>query len=98
MPPLDLALSLRMIRCTADVLHTLFFEPVSQVACNIRRAIVAEQSRPMHDGGAVEARCRQCLVQCSRDAPGAHRGPESPAHDVARSRRAPSTDSTSPSR
>ena len=40
-PALDLALGLRVIRRSADVLHTVFFKPVGQIACNIRGAIIA---------------------------------------------------------
>lgn len=35
MPPLNLALGLRMLRCTARVLHALVLQPFSQVAENI---------------------------------------------------------------
>ena len=58
-PALDLALGLRMIRRSAHVLHALVFEPVGQIACNIRRAIVAEQPRPVRNGDVIKARCRQ---------------------------------------
>jgi hypothetical protein len=46
-PALDLPLSLRMIRCTADVLHTLFFKSVGQFTGDVTRPIVGQQARPL---------------------------------------------------
>lgn len=47
MPPLDLALDLQRIRCPADMINSLIFQPVGQVARDVRRAIFGRQSRPM---------------------------------------------------
>ncbi len=55
MPALDLALRLRVIRCAADVIHFLVFQPFSQIAGDIGRAIVREQPRFVHDLGMVTA-------------------------------------------
>jgi hypothetical protein len=38
----------------------------------------------VHDGGAIETRCRERLVERGRDVGGTHRGTEPPGHDVAR--------------
>ena len=38
----------------------------------------------MHDGGAIETRCRKRLVECGRDVGGTHCGTQPPGHDVAR--------------
>ena len=43
-PPLDLALGLRMVGRSADVVHTLFTQPLRQVARDVTAAVVAEQS------------------------------------------------------
>ena len=44
-PTLDLALSLGMVRCAADVIHALIGKPIREVAGDVGRAIVAEQAR-----------------------------------------------------
>ena len=46
MPTLDLALGLRMVRCAADVHHTLGFEPDCKIIGDVGGAIVAQQ--PCH--------------------------------------------------
>ena len=38
----------------------------------------------MHDGGAIEARGRECQIERGRDVGGAHRGTKPPSGDVAR--------------
>lgn len=38
----------------------------------------------MHDGGAIETRCRERLVECGRDVGGTHCGTQPPGPDVAR--------------
>ena len=43
-PALDLALGLRVIWGTADVVHQLIFQPISQFTRDVARSIVAEQS------------------------------------------------------
>lgn len=43
MPTLDLPLGLRMVRRTANMIHSLIFEPDSQVARDVRGTIIAEQ-------------------------------------------------------
>ena len=53
MPTLDLALSLWVVWRTSDMVHTVIFKPVSQVAGDVRRAVVAEQPRFVNDIGAV---------------------------------------------
>jgi len=45
MPTFDFALCLRMHWRAANVFHALFFEVFSQIASDIRRAIVAEPAR-----------------------------------------------------
>jgi len=49
------------------MLHTLAFEPVGQIACNIRSAVVAEKPWPVRNGDVIKARCRQRLVKRGRD-------------------------------
>jgi len=55
MPTLDLTLGLRVIGCTANVLHTLAFKPFGQIAGYIGRTIIAEQPGFMDDLGLVAA-------------------------------------------
>ena len=55
MPTLDLALGLRMIGGSTDMLHTVVFEPFREITGDVRRAIVAKQSRLVNDVGAIAA-------------------------------------------
>ena len=55
MPALDLALGLRVIGCAADVVHFLILQPFSQIAGDIGRTVIAEQSRLVNDIGAIAA-------------------------------------------
>ena len=55
MPPLGLALRLRMIWRPADVIHATVFEPLGQVAGDVTAAIVGEQTGPLGDHGGVAA-------------------------------------------
>ena len=48
-PSLDLALSLRVIRCASDMIHLLIFQPVSQFAGDVTGAVVGEQARLVQD-------------------------------------------------
>ncbi len=54
-PALDLGLRLGMQRRSADMIHALLREPVSQVARDIAGAVVTQQLRPVNDIDAVEA-------------------------------------------
>ena len=42
---LNLALRLRMVRCSPHMLHVGFFEPLRHIAGDITRSVVAEQPR-----------------------------------------------------
>ena len=55
MPPLDFALSLWMHWRAANVFHALALEIFRQIASDIRRAIVAEEARFVHNLGAAAA-------------------------------------------
>ena len=53
MPALDLTLGLRMVWCTADVIHALTLEPDGKIAGDVGRAVVAEQTGFVNDLGAA---------------------------------------------
>ena len=55
MPTLDLALGLRMIRRTTNVIHVLVLQPISEIAGDVRRAVVAEQAWLVNNLGTVAA-------------------------------------------
>ena len=55
MPALDLALSLRMERRTAHVAHPVGLDVFGQFACDVARAIITEQARPVQHVGMVAA-------------------------------------------
>ena len=55
MPTLGLALGLGMIKGSTDMLHTAGFEPFREITGDVRRAIVAKQSRIVNDVGAIAA-------------------------------------------
>ena len=48
-PPLDLALSLGVIRRTAGVLHAFVLQPFSQLCRDVARAVITQQERLMGD-------------------------------------------------
>lgn len=52
-PTFDLALGLRVIRRTADMIHLLIFQPISQLAGDVARPVVAEQPRHMNDSRLI---------------------------------------------
>jgi len=54
-PTLYLALGLGMIGGSTDMLHSVAFEPVREVAGDVRRAIVTEQPRFVDDLSLVAA-------------------------------------------
>lgn len=56
MPALDLALGLRVIGGTANVLHILVLEPIGEVASDIARPVVAEQPGLVHDRRLIATR------------------------------------------
>ena len=55
MPALDLALCLRVVWRTPDVVHALGFKPVSKITGDIRRPVIAEQPRFVDDIGVVSS-------------------------------------------
>ena len=81
-PALDLALGLRVKRGTADVIHLLVFEPISQFARDIAQAIVAEQARLVQDRCLITPRCLQRQVQRVGHVVRLHRRAGLPGDDV----------------
>ena len=57
-PAFDLALGLRMVRRTADVIHALFIEIVGQIGGDVGRAVIAEAQWPKRAPGAAQKRDR----------------------------------------
>ncbi len=53
MPALDLALGLRVVWPTPNMIHTPVFKPIGRIAGDIRRSVIAEQSRFGDEIGAV---------------------------------------------
>ncbi len=51
MPALDLALRLRMVRRTVDMARLVVAEPVGEVALDVTRSIVGQQSQFLNDVG-----------------------------------------------
>ena len=84
MPALDFPLRHRMIRRTTNVPHVLLFEPFSQIAGDIARAVVRQQTRSVHHRGLIQSGSLQSQFQRVGDVPGFHRGAELPRDDVAR--------------
>ena len=54
-PPLNLALGLRVIRGAADVIHLLIFKPIGQLARDVTRPVVREQARFVQHGCLIAA-------------------------------------------
>jgi len=53
MPALDFPLGHRMIRRATSVLHILPFEPFGQVAGDVTRSVVRQQTRSVHHRGLI---------------------------------------------
>ena len=53
MPAFDLALGLRVVWCTPDVVDALAFEPLSKISGYIGRTVVAQQARLVSNLGPV---------------------------------------------
>jgi len=83
-PALDLALGLRVVRCTADMTHAVVAEPVGKFVRHVTRAVVREQSRFLHNLSLVAARCLQGELQCFSDIVTRHAGAQLPGNHVAR--------------
>src|SRR3954469_7827754 len=73
MPAFDLALCLRMVGRTADVLHAFAVQPCSEIDGDVGRTIVRQQSRPVNDGtvtwsrpAAARARSRVAVTSSAR--------------------------------
>ena len=81
-PALDLALGLRVMRCTANMIHTLILKIFGQIGRDVGRAIVAEQPGLLHDRGPIAARGLQRQFQRVGHIRGLHRGAEFPGDDV----------------
>src|SRR3954470_589469 len=77
-PALDLALCLRMVGRTADVLHAFAVQPFSEIDGDVGRTIVRQQSRPVNDGDVVEAGSRQGEIEGGRHVLGPHGRTEFP--------------------
>src|SRR5882757_2379269 len=80
-PTLNLTLGLRVIRRPTHMQHSLVLEPTGQIASHVRCAIVREKSWPVHDGGAIKARCCERQVEGFSNIGGAHGGTKLPGHD-----------------
>jgi len=83
MPAFDLALCLRVIRCSARVLHAFVLEPFRQFPRDITGPVVAEQTWFVDDVDLVATRCLQSQVQRVRHVLGSHVRAEFPRDDVA---------------
>ena len=83
MPALDLALGLGMVRCSSDMIHTAFVQPVGEVAGDVGRPVVTQQARLVDDLGLVTARGFQRQGQRVGDIVRPHGGTELPGDHVA---------------
>ena len=65
MPALDLALGLGVVRCAANMVHALLGEPTREIAGDVVRSIVAEQTRPVCVSSTVEPLCLESHLQAA---------------------------------
>ena len=65
-PALDLALGLGMIWRTANMIHLLVFEPISQFTRDVTGAVVAEQTWLVNDRRLITARKSLSRLSSSR--------------------------------
>ena len=52
---LDLALGLRVVWRAPDMIHFLLLQPISEIAGDVRRSVVAEQPRLVNHFGTAAA-------------------------------------------
>ena len=83
MPALDFPLRHRMIRRTTRMSHVLPLEPFGQVAGDVARPVVREQTRSMHQRSLIQPGSLESQLQRVGDVLGFHRGAELPGDDVA---------------
>jgi hypothetical protein len=67
MPALDLALGLRMMRRSADMLDVLLVQPIGKIARDIRRAVVRQEPWPVNHVHLIEPGRRQRPIECGGD-------------------------------
>ena len=82
-PAFDLGLRLRMLRRAANRAHLVVCEPVSEVARDIARAVIGQQSRLMNGIGLVAARRLQGKLQGLGHIAAGHGGAQLPRAHVA---------------
>ena len=54
-----------IVPCAAHMLYVFVLKPQGQNTGNIRRAVIAEQSRPLRDGDVIEAQRRTRQIERS---------------------------------
>ena len=54
LPALDLALGLRMVRCSSDVPHTVIIEPFCEIGRDITRTVVTQEARFVDNAGLLD--------------------------------------------
>src|SRR4029077_4088525 len=84
MPALDLALGLRMIRRSADMLDVLLVQPIGKIARDIRRAVVRQEPWPVNHVHLIEPGRRQRPIECGGDILRLHSRTELPGDNEAR--------------
>ena len=98
MVALDLALGHRMIGLATGMRHAVLRKPRTELGGEVGGPIIAQQARSLPDPDALQAGTAQGDGQGVGNIGGNHGRAQLPGQDVARSRRAQSTDRTSPSR
>jgi hypothetical protein len=84
MVTLDLALRHRMIGLTTRVTHAVLLEPGAELGREIGWSVIAQQPRPLLDGGLIEPGRMERQAQGLGDVRRGHRVAELPGHNVAR--------------
>ena len=84
MPALDLALGLRMIRRSVDMLDVLLVQPIGKIARDIRRAVVGQKPWPVNYAHLIEPGRRQRQIEWGGDILRLHSRAELPGDNEAR--------------
>ena len=82
-PALDLALSLRVVRCATNMAHALIAKPLSKLVGDVTRAIVREQSRFLYNLSLVATECLKGELQGLCNIITGHAGAQLPSNHVA---------------
>ncbi len=83
-PAFYLALGLRMVRCSTNMIHALLVEPISQFARDVAGSVVRQQAGFVANGNLITARSLKGQFQRVGDITSSHRRTQLPGDNISR--------------